>query len=63
MSDIPPPRKQAYSVPDVAVILGVNRTQVYWLIRNGQLGALKCGREFRISEYEVDRFLRSANVA
>ena len=56
-------RKRAYSVTETATILDLKKKQVYWLIQNKHLAALKCGREFRIPEHEVERFLHSADVA
>ena len=46
------------SVDDVAGILEVDRSTVYRYIQDGALAALKIGREYRLSEVDVEGFLQ-----
>jgi excisionase family DNA binding protein len=47
------------SVDDVAGILEVDRSTVYRYIQDGALAALKLGREYRLSEADVESFLEA----
>ncbi len=47
------------SVDDVAGILEVDRSTVYRYIQDGALAALKIGREYRLSEADVEGFLQA----
>ena len=43
--------------------LNCGRTKLYELIREGKLRVVKIGRALRISESEIDRFVREAEGA
>lgn len=47
---------QLLMVKEVAKILRVSRSDVYTLIKNGHLGALKLG-SLKVPESEVERFI------
>lgn len=47
------------SVDDVAGILEVDRSTVYRYIQDGALAALKIGREYRLSDADVESFLQA----
>ena len=47
------------SVDDVAGVLEVDRSTVYRYIQDGALAALKIGREYRLSEVDVEGFLQA----
>ncbi len=47
------------SVDDVAGILEVDRSTVYRYIQDGALAALKIGREYRLSDADVEGFLQA----
>lgn len=46
------------TVAEVAAIMRVSKMSVYRLIHNGQLEAARFGRSFRVSEADVDAYLR-----
>ncbi len=47
-----------FTVEEVADRLKVSHMTVYRWIKAGQLGAYKIGGEFRITERDIDRFLK-----
>ena len=51
------PHPLAYCVEDAALALGVGRTLIFRLIKEGQLQALLIGRRTLISVQELDSFL------
>jgi excisionase family DNA binding protein len=55
-----PVRQRAFSTKEVAVILGVPYEQVRRLIVNSELAHLTIGRHFRVTEMELERFMKSA---
>jgi excisionase family DNA binding protein len=57
--DIPP---LAYCVEDAAIALGVGRTLIFRLIRDGYLPAVKIGRRTLIALSDLDSFLTKGGV-
>jgi excisionase family DNA binding protein len=53
-----PPERQAFSVGEVAVMLGVTPKSVYRLLQRGLLRSLKALRHHRIPRKEFERFLQ-----
>lgn len=47
----------AYCVEDAAKALGIGRTQTFYLIRDGQLKAVKIGRRTLVPVKEIEAFL------
>ncbi|MEO6651529.1 MAG: helix-turn-helix domain-containing protein [Ilumatobacteraceae bacterium] len=56
-------RRRTYSVPEVAVILGIGRTTAYLLVERGELRALRVGRRIVIACAEIDQLLGDAPAA
>lgn len=54
---LPPIRRRTYSVPEVAVILGIGRSTAYALVKRGDLAALRVGGRVVIARAEIDRLL------
>ena len=52
-----PVRRRTYSVPEVAVILGIGRSTAYALVKRGELAALRVGGRVVIARAEIDRLL------
>lgn len=48
-----------YTLQEVADILGYNRQTLYNNIRKGKLTATKCGKEYRITEEQLQYILRN----
>ena len=48
---------KAYSAGDVSVMLGISRSMVFKLIRQGELKTFKAGTRTLIPAGEVDRFI------
>lgn len=48
------------SVKEVAALLQTSRVQVRRMIQNGELAALKVGREYRIPLEALQEFIRAA---
>lgn len=46
-----------HPVSEIAEILGINRNDVYELIKHGHLKALKLGR-LKVSTFELDDFMK-----
>ena len=51
------PDKAAYSVQETAVLLDVNVSDIYGMIRRGELEAKKCGHVIRIRRDEIEWWL------
>lgn len=47
---------------DVAVYLGLGRSQTYALIASGQLATVRWGGHLRVTEREMEAFVRRATV-
>jgi excisionase family DNA binding protein len=50
------------TVSEVADMMRVSNMTVYRLIKSGQLAALRVGKNYRIRESEVDRYLSERSV-
>jgi excisionase family DNA binding protein len=50
------------TVGEVADVMRVSNMTVYRLIKSGQLGAIRVGKNYRIRESEVDRYLQERSV-
>ena len=50
------------TVGEVADTMRVSNMTVYRLFKSGQLGAVRVGKNFRIRESDVDRYLRERTV-
>lgn len=50
------------TVSEVAGTMRVSNMTVYRLIKSGQLSAIRVGKNYRIRETEVDRYLRERVV-
>ncbi len=50
------------TVSEVATTMRVSNMTVYRLIKSGQLGAIRVGKNYRIRESEVDRYLKARIV-
>ncbi len=48
-----------YTLQEVADILGYNRQTLYNNIRKGKLKATKCGKEYRITEEQLQDILKN----
>lgn len=51
------PHRDALSIPHVAELLDVSRTNVYDLIARGELAATRVGGRMRVRAAEVERYL------
>ena len=64
----PPSRERTESLPDpkfltiaeVATVMRVSKMTVYRLVHGGELPAVRVGRSFRVSEEDVDDYLRKS---
>ncbi len=67
-SDERMPRRRPFNadrlltVADVAETMRVSNMTVYRLIKNGSLAAVRVGKNYRIRESEVDRYLSERSV-
>lgn len=50
------------TVSEVASLMRVSNMTVYRLIKSGQLAAIRVGKNYRIRESEVDRYLQERVV-
>lgn len=48
------------TVAEVAALMRVSKMTVYRLVHNGDLPAVRVGRSFRVSEHDVDEYLRTS---
>jgi excisionase family DNA binding protein len=56
------PRGALLTVAEVAASMRVSNMTVYRLIKSGELAAVRVGRNFRIREAEVERYLAERAV-
>ena len=47
------------TVAEVAAVMRVSKMTVYRLVHNGELPAVRVGRSFRVSEEDVNEYLRT----
>ncbi|MGH2706204.1 MAG: helix-turn-helix domain-containing protein [Actinomycetota bacterium] len=50
------------TVREVAAMMRVSNMTVYRLIKSGQLPALRVGKNYRIRESDIDRYLSDRSV-
>ena len=50
------------TVGEVAATMRVSNMTVYRLIKSGQLAAIRVGKNYRIRESEIDRYLSERSV-
>ena len=55
MSDI-----KFLTIAEVAAMMRVSKMTVYRLVHNGELPAVRVGRSFRVTEGDVDDYLRKS---
>ena len=48
------------TIAEVASKMRVSKMTVYRLVHNGELPAVRVGRSFRVSEHDVDEYLRTS---
>ena len=46
------------TIAEVAAMMRVSKMTVYRLVHNGELPAVRVGRSFRVTEGDVDEYLR-----
>ena len=55
--------EDVFSVEEVARILKISRRYIFKLIREGKLGAMKIGKEYRIPKSVLDSYFNQASAA
>ncbi|MGH2768837.1 MAG: helix-turn-helix domain-containing protein [Actinomycetota bacterium] len=53
---------QLLTVSEVAALVRVSNMTVYRLIKSGQLPAIRVGKNYRIRESDMDRYLAERSV-
>lgn len=48
------------TVAEVAQVMRVSKMTVYRLVHNGDLPAVRVGRSFRVTEKDVDEYLKNS---
>ena len=48
------------TIAEVASMMRVSKMTVYRLVHNGELPAVRVGRSFRVTEDDVDEYLRKS---
>ena len=48
------------TIAEVAAMMRVSKMTVYRLVHNGELPAVRVGRSFRVTEDDVDDYLRKS---
>ncbi len=48
------------TVAEVASVMRVSKMTVYRLVHSGELPAVRVGRSFRVSEHDVNEYLKSS---
>ena len=51
------PTKLTYTVPEVAVLLGISRTTAYECVRRGEIPSLTLGRRILITHAQLEQLL------
>jgi excisionase family DNA binding protein len=57
------PISRLLTVAEVATVIRVSRMTVYRLIRRGQLNAIRVGRNYRVKEDDLERYLEAQEVS
>ena len=52
--------RRAYSPREFAAMIGITYKLALEIIKAGQIGAIRVGREYRIPDHEFELYLRSA---
>jgi len=55
--------KPYFSIAEVAKILGLSRIAVYNKVKKGQIGAIRVGRSFAISDKAIKKLIKSVKGA
>ena len=55
-------KREFYLVEELAEKLRVSNMTVYRYIKAGKLAAFKIGKEYRITQAEYDKFLKSVKI-
>jgi excisionase family DNA binding protein len=56
------PSGALYTVAEVAAAMRISNMTVYRLIKRGELPAVRVGKNYRIRERDLERFLRERSV-
>ncbi|MFL6022707.1 MAG: helix-turn-helix domain-containing protein [Marmoricola sp.] len=48
------------TIAEVAAVMRVSKMTVYRLVHGGELPAVRVGRSFRVSEHDVNEYLRNS---
>ena len=59
----PPPERAVYTVPEVAIMLGVSRSTGYELVHQGVIPAERLGRRLVVPKARFDAWLNSLGEA
>lgn len=54
--------EEYFSVPDIASSLKVNTITIQRKITNGEIEAVKIGREYRISKTSIEQYLKNLST-
>jgi excisionase family DNA binding protein len=54
------PDPKFLTVAEVATMMRVSKMTVYRLVHSGELPAVRVGRSFRVTEADVDEYLRKS---
>jgi len=60
MTDSSPDDRRLLSLKDAAAFLGVSKDMIYRLGRDGKLEMLKVGRNTRVTQYSLDKYVQNA---
>lgn len=55
-------KEEYYTIDEVALMLKVAYLTVYRWVRAGKLKAVKAGKQYRIKQSELDKFLTSYQI-
>ena len=56
------PERRAYTVDDIAQILGIGRTSAYILVKEGHFKIVRIGNAIRLSKRSFDEWLDSLDL-
>ena len=59
-SERPLPEVRFLTVAEVAAVMRVSKMTVYRLVHSGELPAVRVGRSFRVTEDDVNEYLRKS---
>jgi excisionase family DNA binding protein len=55
-------RDKLFTVDEVARMLRISNMTVYRLVKNEEIAAIKVGKNYRIRESEVDKYLKRGST-